>query len=259
MSSNRLATAKTAALLTGKQLLEHYQTGNRQGSLKKDHTLVTEADLAADRTLKDLIHKDFPEDQILSEESSTIYPNGQDVWVIDPLDGTVNFSLGIQYWGVSVAHLQNGVPQTAALYFPLSDELFSAELGQGAALNGNPLHVNKVQGENLFPVFVHCSRMPGSYITDLPYKKRSLGAAAYHLCLITNNTAVLAFESTVRIWDFAAAWLVIKEAGGVIESFNHQEIFPAEPGKDYQHTPFPIIAATSRDILEQARKNIKKR
>ena len=82
-----------------------------------------------------------------------------------------------------------------------------------------PLTVDPEFDENMFPLFVHCSRMHQRYNVNLPYKKRSLGAAAYHLCLIANNKAVLALESTVRIWDFAASWLIIQEAGGLIESF----------------------------------------
>jgi myo-inositol-1(or 4)-monophosphatase len=176
--------------------------------------------------------------------------------VIDPLDGTVNFSHGLLYWGVSIAHFENGTPKTAALYFPSSNELFSAVRGGGAELNGMPLRVGKDIDQEMFPLFLHCSRMHKLYQADLPYKKRSLGAAAYHLCLISKNTAILAFESTVKIWDFAAAWLVIKEAGAVIESFSDKIPFPAQPGTDYQKVPFPLAAASSQSVMDQAREKI---
>jgi myo-inositol-1(or 4)-monophosphatase len=209
--------------------------------------------------IQEMILKEFPGDEVLSEEASTIFPSSQHVWIIDPLDGTVNFSRGFSYWGVSIAHLENGLPQTAATYFPVTDELFTAVLGGGAYLNGQPLQVCEDFDEVLFPVFVHCSRMHDRYQARLPYKKRSLGAAAYHLCLIANNKAVLAFESSVRIWDFAASWLIVREAGGLIEPFGEKEPFPAQAGMDYHNIPFPIIAGASKKVLVQARDQIIRR
>lgn len=259
MKSNRLAAAKDAAIMTGKMLLDQFQNGNRTGSLKADQTLVTKADEAADRMIQDMILGEFPNDQILSEEGNTTYPDSKNVWVIDPLDGTVNFSQGLGYWGVSIAHLENGIPKNTALYFPVIDELFTAVQGKGAMLNGKILQVSTDFDEDLFPLFVHCSRMGERYHSSLPYKKRSLGSAAYQLCLIANNTAILGFESTPRIWDFAGSWLVVLEAGGLIESLDEVQPFPAQIGKDYHRTSYPIAAAISPAVMEKARKHIIRR
>lgn len=256
MVSNRKDLARKAALQTGKTLYELYKKGGQTGFLKEDRTLVTEADQAADKMIQEMILEEFPTDQILSEERSTIFPDSEHVWVIDPLDGTVNFSRGLDFWGVSIAHLENGIPQSAALYFPVSDELFTAAKGEGAYLNDQPLEIVEEFDQDLFPIFVHCSRMHKRYKVNLPYKTRSLGAAAYHLCLIATNKAVLAFESTVRIWDFAASWLVIQEAGGAIELYEGNQPFPAEPGTDYHNIPFPVLAAISNEVLDQARNGI---
>jgi len=259
MNKKRIDLARKAALQTGKILLDLYQKGDQTGYLKEDRSLVTEADKAADKMIQKMIQDEFPEDQILSEEGSTIYPDNEHTWVIDPLDGTVNFSRGLGCWGVSIAHLENGIPQTTALYFPVTDELFTAVQGEGALLNGQPLKVLEDSEKNLFPIFFHCSRMHKRYRVNLPYKTRSLGAAAYHLCLIANNKAVLTFESTVRIWDFAASWLVVQEAGGKIESFGEKQPFPAQPDTDYHGIPFPIIAGSSKKVLAEARNNIVRR
>jgi len=256
MKSKRLVAAKSAALLTGKMLLEQFHSGDRKGSLKGDRTLVTKADKAADQMLQDLILGEFPDDQILSEERETIFPDNKHVWIIDPLDGTVNFSQGLGYWGVSIAHLENGIPQTAALYFPIVDELYTAVRGGGAEYNGKPLQVSGNFDEDLFPIFVHCSRMEERYRDDLPYKKRSLGSAAYHLCLIAKNTAILGFESTPRIWDFSGSWLIVKEAGGEIESISETQPFPAQPGTDYHNVSFPVAAAVSKEMLDKAKSSI---
>ncbi len=245
MDKKRLELARKTALETGNTLLGLYKKGDQTGFLKEDHTLVTEADKEADKMIQKMIQDEFPDDQILSEEGSTIYPDCEHVWVIDPLDGTVNFSRGLGCWGVSIAHLHNGIPQSAALYFPVTDELFTAAQGAGTLLNGQSLKVLGDTTQDLFPIFFHCSRMHRRYKVSLPYKTRSLGAAAYHLCLIANNKAVLAFESTVRIWDFAASWLIVQEAEGKIESYGEKQPFPAEPGIDYHGIPFPIIAGAS--------------
>jgi myo-inositol-1(or 4)-monophosphatase len=256
MANTRLEMAVDAAIQSGKLLQDLFQKGNLQGSLKADQTLITEADQAADRLIQEIILREFPDDQILSEEGNTIFPNDRHVWVIDPLDGTVNFSLGLNYWGVSIAHLENGYPETAALYFPETEELFSAVKGQGAELNGVPLQVSEQKREVLFPIFVHCSRMDQRYMVNLPYKKRSLGAAAYHLCLISKNTAILAFESSPKIWDYAGSWLIVSEAGGVIGSLGEEQPFPAQAGADYQKISFSIAAAASDVIMAEAKENI---
>ncbi len=258
MTSTRAEIAKEGAVQAGKQLLEHFINGNRQGILKADQTLVTKADQNSDQLLHSLIQEHFPGDGILSEESSTIFPGQDHVWVLDPLDGTVNFSQGLHYWGVSIAHFENGFPQNAAIYFPLIDELYSASRGAGAFLNDKQLHIAEHPGETLFPIFVHCSRMHQRYQIKLPFKTRSLGAAAYHLCLVSNSTAVLAFESTPKIWDFAAGWLIIQEAGGLIQSFDGRQPFPAQVGKDYQKQSYPIVAAASKEILSAVKTGINK-
>ncbi len=256
MSNQRLAFAKSAAVETGKLLLDHFYNGNRQGELKADQTLVTKADRDADRFLQDLIGKEFPGDGILSEEGSTIFPENEHVWVLDPLDGTVNFSLGLHYWGVSIAHLVHGIPQTAAVYFPVVDELYTASSGEGAELNGTQILVSNPPVDSPYSVFVHCSRMHNLYQVDLPYKTRSLGAAAYHLCLITKGTALLAFESTPKLWDFAASWLIIKEAGGVIRACGDSQPLPAQRGIKYSDQAYAILAAASEAVMEKAEAGI---
>ena len=251
MTQSRVSAAAEAALITGKELLALYNEGNNGGEMKPDHTLVTKADHRADKLLQDMIREQFPGEGILSEENSTVYPATEHAWVIDPLDGTVNFSQGLHYWGVSIAHLIDGQPQNGAVFFPMLDELFTASRGEGAFLNGNPLSIKEESAEELFPLFVHCSRMHKRYAVKTHYKNRSLGAAAYHLCLVAKNTAAIALESTPKIWDFAAGWLIIMEAGGAIQSFGVDQPFPAQPGIDYAKKPYPILAARSAALLAE--------
>jgi myo-inositol-1(or 4)-monophosphatase len=259
MVLSRLEIAKTSAVTVGKGLLDHFYNGDREGDLKPDQTLVTEADKTADIHLQKLIGDAFPADGILSEENSTTYPDTDDVWVLDPLDGTVNFSLGLHYWGVSIAHFQAGHLENSAIYFPVIDELYSASAGNGAEFNGKPLSLSDPPIKTEFPIFVHCSRLYSNYHVSVKYKKRSLGAAAYHLCLVPKGAAILALESQPRIWDFAASWLIVNEAGGMICTIGDEEPFPARVGIDYADLPFPILAAADQNSMAYAIKNIQRR
>ena len=257
MTESRLSAVEHAAFISGKKLLDLFNLGKNGGEMKPDRTLVTEADRQADNLIHGLIREGFPGEGILSEEKSTVFPDSEHVWVIDPLDGTVNFSHGLHYWGVSIAHLVDGIPQNGAIYFPTIDEMYTASRGEGAFLNKEPLTIKKGQSDELVPLFVHCSRMHQRFSVSVRYKKRSLGAAAYHLCLVAKNTATLALESTPRIWDFAAAWLIIEEAGAVIRSLGMEQPFPAQPGINYTQKPYPILAARSAGILAEAERSIK--
>ncbi len=102
-------------------MLSHFQGPGLHARLKGDRSVVTEADLAADRLISASIHGEYPGDAFLSEELQPSI-SGEDVdaiWVIDPLDGTTNFSLGLPIWGVSIARLVGGWPDIGVLYFPI--------------------------------------------------------------------------------------------------------------------------------------------
>lgn len=256
MTQNRLSAAAELAVQTGTELMSLFNGGKNEGEMKQDHTLVTYADRRADQLIQDYLQEKFPGEGILSEENSTIYPSSRHTWVVDPLDGTVNFSHGLHYWGVSIAHFFDGQPQNGAIYLPVIDELYTATRGGGAFLNGSPLSVEGEHGNRLFPLFVHCSWMHYRYDVITDFKKRSLGAAAYHLCLVAKNIAILALESRPKIWDLAAGWLIIEEAGAAIESLESEEPFPAKPGVDYGKKSYPILAASSSAILADAKKGI---
>jgi myo-inositol-1(or 4)-monophosphatase len=165
----------------------------------------------------------------------------------------------LHYWGVSIAHLQDGYPKNVATYFPVIDELYSASTGEGAEFNGEPLIVVNPPINTQFPVFVHCSRLHRNYRVSVKYKKRSLGAAAYHLCLVPKGAAILALESQPRIWDFAASWLIVKEAGGLIRTMDNRKPFPAKAGIDYADHPYPVLAAANEKVMAYAVENITSR
>ena len=128
-----LKFATQLAKETGQLLLEHFNSSGSQANLKEDNSVVTEADLSADHLISVAIHKNYPSDVIISEElQPEIGAAKSAVWVVDPLDGTTNFSLGLPIWGVSIARLVHGWPETGVVYFPYLKELYSASRGSGA-------------------------------------------------------------------------------------------------------------------------------
>lgn len=219
---------------------------------KNGNELVTNADLAADRLICERILQQFPEHHILSEESSPDIGNIQDlstpVWIIDPIDGTVNFAHGHNHSAVSIAFVENGQIEVGVVFNPFSDEMFSARRGGGAFLNDQPITVARE---------TELSR--AIVATGFPYEKsgiepmikrvhavlancadiRRLGSAALDICFLAAGRMDAYYES-LSLWDFAAAQLIAREAGaetghfsavppGIDPQFYEQDILMANP------------------------------
>jgi myo-inositol-1(or 4)-monophosphatase len=249
-----LLFASQLARQAGKLLLSYFERPQKQTRLKFDHSIVTEADVTADQLIAQTIQEAFPGDSLLSEELQTTYREKANdaVWIIDPLDGTTNFSLGLYHWGVSIARVQDDQPDLAALYFPLLDEMYTARRGQGASLNGMPIHVRPPDPDLPAAFFACCGHTHKRYQVQVPYKPRILGSAAFSFCSVARGIALLGFEATPKIWDIAAAWLMVQEAGGVIECYNQDEPFPLVSGMDYSLHNFPTLAAATEPLFQKA-------
>lgn len=253
-----LEFATRLAKQAGALLHDHFCSGELRASLKSDRSVVTSADLAADQLIQQAIRERFPNDLLLSEELQPKFEPGaaetnRAVWIVDPLDGTTNFSLGLVYWGVLIARLMDGLPIIAAAYFPAVGELYTAQKDHGAWLNGAPLVIHPPNENRPLSFFACCSRTYRRYEVRVPFKARILGSAAYTFCSVARGIAVLGFEATPKIWDLAAPWLVVCEAGGVIEAHNSDQPFPIRTGIDYSTVHFPTLAGANREYFEHAR------
>ena len=131
--------------------------------------------------------------------------------------------------------LVDGWPEQAVMYFPAIDELYYAQRDQGAFLNHEPLHIRPAGANRPRTFFACCSRTHRRYQVSVPYKARILGCAAYTLCTVARSSAILGFESTASIWDLAAPWLVVCEAGGIVETLDGSQPFPLIPEMDYSN------------------------
>ena len=193
--------------------------------------LVTEVDVAVEQMFRALVAERFPDHQVLAEEmgGSATVPRGP-CWVFDPIDGTTNYAHGIPIFCASLALEIDGIAEVAAVFDPNRKELFTAERGGGAFLNGSPLHVS--QAETLidavvvtgFPYDVH-SRVEeivglfGAFVGRARAVRR-LGSAAIDLCYVAAGRMDGFWESDLKPWDIAGGALIVSEAGGRITNMS---------------------------------------
>ena len=198
------------------------QTVEHKGAID----LVTAVDRRSEKAILDIISGAFPDHGVLAEESDPRTGDAEHLWVVDPLDGTTNYSRGFPYFCVSVALARAGRVVVAAVYQPLLDELFTAIRGHGAFLNGKPLRVSgqaRLDQAFLatgFPYDIRRSRRNNiGHFTDFATRclaVRRAGAAALDLAYVAAGRFDGFWELKLRPWDIAAASLLVEEAGGRI-------------------------------------------
>lgn len=191
--------------------------------------LVTEVDVASEKTLVDFIKKNYPDHAILAEESGSSGGAADYRWVIDPLDGTTNYAQGLPVFAVSVALQHKGTPLLGTVYAPALGQLFTAVRGHGAFLNGERLAVSQKTelGECVlatgFPYDIASHPVNNlNYFSAIVVKTRAvrrLGAAAYDLACVAAGKFDGYWEMTLSPWDMAAGVLLIEEAGGAVRYF----------------------------------------
>lgn len=190
---------------------------------------VTEADHASEKAIFEVIKEEFPGHFILSEEAGEISMDSEYKWIIDPIDGTINFANGIPLCCVSIAVEHNGKIIMGAVYNPLMNEFFFAEKGKGATLNELAIRVgNKAEVVNSclatgFPyTYLDSPNGPLQVFERLIRKGvpvRRLGSAALDLCWVAAGRFDGFYEHKLQAWDSAAGFLIVEEAGGKVTDF----------------------------------------
>jgi len=224
-----------------------FKISNKEGV----NNLVTEADHASEKAIFDVIKKNFPDHYILSEETGKIVQDSAYKWIIDPIDGTVNFAHGIPLNCVSIGLEHNNEMIMGIVYNPHLDELFFAEKNKGATLNDKSISVSK-----------ETSAMKACLVTGFPYTYindpngpletfgrfirkgvpvRRLGSAAIDLCWVACGRFDGFYEHKLEAWDSAAGYLIVEEAGGKVTDFDGKKF------SVYQHR----ILATNGKIHDE--------
>ena len=225
--------------------------GNISASNKSDGSLITTCDLWSDKTIVDGLNSIAPGEGVLSEEGQKSIPNTKGYWVVDPLDGTTNFAAGIPYWSISVARFFDGEPQSSFLIIPTLKKKFVSIKGKGVWLNNQKIEAS--QNNHQSECISLCSRSikllqkkPNSIF---PGKIRLLGVSSLNLTSVAIGQTFGAIESTPKIWDIAAAWLLLEELNCSIEWLKTDPLNLVS-GEDLSDVNFPLIACRSIEKVE---------
>jgi len=219
---------------------------------ESDSSVVTEVDLACEKVIFDTIRKSFPEHNLLGEESGMV-KNGSDyTWIVDPLDGTSNFAAGIPWFGILIAVLRKNQPVMAGSLLPLENSLCYAAAGEGTWIDGKRIQMPEQKLSSSLIAFAM------DYTDD---KKLLAKGMTYYQFLLQNARNVRATNSLVdfqyvvegklggcinfftRIWDIAASYLFLKEAGGIMVGLDGKETEFALNEDGIKKT-YPVIAGT---------------
>lgn len=221
--------------------------------------LVTEVDHQSEAFLLGEVRRDFPTHHIFSEESGVIEGSSAHIWYIDPLDGTVNYAHHVPIFSVSIAYACNGAVTLAAVYDPLRDEMFLAERGAGARLNGRPLKVSAVtelQKSLLVTGFPYdaWNTEQDNFANFVKFAKmtqgvRRLGSAALDLCYVAAGRFDGFWELALKPWDVAAGGLICEEAGGRVTNVRGDADYIAPPQSVVAASPG--IHAQMLDVLRR--------
>jgi myo-inositol-1(or 4)-monophosphatase len=243
--SSDLELAERAARAAGEVLLSYYGRPPEGVDAKSSETdLVSDADREAERVIRELLEAERPHDGLIAEEGSHSESESGRRWVVDPLDGTVNFLYGFPAWGVSIALEDEGGLALGLVLDPVRPELFTAVRGEGATLDGDPIRVSgrtELARAMVATGFSYESerraRQADLLTTLLPRVRdiRRVGAAALDLCQVAAGRVDAFYERGLKRWDEAAGRLLIEEAGGVVAELDGE--------------PMGLAAASSPELL----------
>ncbi len=223
------------ALKKGGEVLMGYHGKSLETSVKESiRSVVTDADLASERAIFEVLSASPQSFSIISEEAGYVDNGSGYTWVVDPLDGTSNFAAGLPWFGVIIALFERNLPVLGGMYLPVENQLYFTASGTGAWKNNQAIRCSG--SENLSELLVSYSfdfsndpgktRSEMKLMEKLSKKVRNIRStnSLIDLCFTADGRLGAAINQTTKIWDIAAAWLVVREAGGIVTDIEGREI-----------------------------------
>lgn len=232
MDDKFLKVAKEAALEAGK-IIQKYSSNFGQKNIKNNDSsdFATEADIESEKIIVEIIRENFPDHNIIAEEGTSIQKDSDYKWAVDPLDGTISYAAGVPSYTVSIGLLFKGEPIVGVIYHIADNNLYFAQKGKGAYLNGKKITVNSRNDFNNAVVSFDTGHKNqrkekfDDYISSLMFKVGyiyNLGSGA--LALAYTSCGIFdAHVQTGSVWDHLAGAVIIREAGGKVTDFEGKE------------------------------------
>ena len=232
MSFSYIGDVVGAAKIGGKFVREMYLEGNVSMEYKSRREIVTSADKGSEELIREFIKERFPEHRVIGEEKGDSGGESEFVWYIDPIDGTTNFYHHIPYFAVSIALQKNDNVICGAVYNPITEEVFYAEKGKGAYLNGNEIKPSdETDPSKMFIASCHGRSDDDikaflSIMNMMKYRAqdmRKLGSASLELCYTACGRVNAFIGYDIKPWDFKAGVLICEESGCRVENIDTGE------------------------------------
>jgi myo-inositol-1(or 4)-monophosphatase len=241
-----LQTAIKAAKLAGNLILENSKDIGTIKAKENIKSIVTKSDVEAEKIIINTIKEKYPDHNFLGEELGNQDQNSEYTWIIDPIDGTSNFAQNIPMYVVSIGLKKSDQIILGVIYNPMTDDLYQAELGKGAFLNNKKIEVSK---KDKISDSVVVASVPSSEEISLKTFKmmqklfpkiraiRLYGSAAINLCYVACGKLDAYFTYSIKPWDVAAGYIIVKEAGGIVTNLK---------GSDWQTEDEPLLATNGK-------------
>jgi len=244
---------------SGEVLLRHLGKVTNIKVKENLSSVVSEADVESEKLILGLIKNDFPEHNVISEETGYNFKGSQFTWIVDPLDGTSNFVAGLPWFGILIAVLKDFVPIAAGAYLPTDQKFYYAEKGKPAMLNEKPIRVN--HHTELKDVLTAYSLDFSADFNEICSETALIARLVQNVRNIRSTNCLLDFLFTAdgrlgaainqheKIWDIVAPWLIVKQSGGMITDIKGKELDFTVSEKDF-NKDFPVVASNGHIHLK---------
>jgi myo-inositol-1(or 4)-monophosphatase len=224
--------ALKAAQKSSKNLIKIYKKFNRNHiKMKSAHEIVSYADLLSEKIIISEIKKEFPNHHILSEEKGDNQKKSDYTWIIDPIDGTTNFTMKNPLWAISIGVLYKNKIIFGLIHAPILNETYKASINKGAFLNSKRIKVSNIKSKKVINTFCHGSNIKSieravKYYTQQKLKNfdcRQLGSASIELAYVASGRIESIVIPGAHSWDVAAGTIIVNEAGGKVTDFKNKK------------------------------------